>query len=124
MFRIAHMFDFSGSLKNCSADIKNSNSAAEIDQLFSRAIHKTVHGSIMKKKRSLATRKWQTENIARVGYMTRLEQIDFRLLGVTQSLKILTAFDNLLMFPQSARQMKTIKKRRQTTFNVATVRNF
>lgn len=46
--------------------------------------------------------------------MTRLEkieQIDFRLLGVTQSLKILTAFDNLLMFPQSARQMKTIKKK-------------
>lgn len=57
MFRIAHMFDFSGSLKNCSADIKNSNSAAEIDQLFSRAIHKTVHGSIMKKNEV-----WQLKN--------------------------------------------------------------
>lgn len=59
--------------------------------------------------------------------MTRLEkieQIDFRLLGVTQSLKILTAFDNLLMFPQSARQMKTIKKTEAKKFNVATVRNF
>lgn len=56
--------------------------------------------------------------------MTRLEkieQIDFRLLGVTQSLKILTAFDNLLMFPQSARQMKTIKKRRRKN---STLRQF
>lgn len=56
--------------------------------------------------------------------MTRLEkieQIDFRLLGVTESLKILTAFDNLLMFPQSARQMKTIKKRRRKN---STLRQF
>lgn len=67
-------------------------------------------------------------------YMTRAsKQIDFRLLGVTQSLKILTAFDNLLMFPQSARQMTTIKtkmKMKKKTVrikiccNVATVRNF
>lgn len=46
--------------------------------------------------------------------MTRAsKQIDFRLLGVTQSLKILTAFDNLLMFPQSARQMTTIKTKKK-----------
>lgn len=121
MFRIAHMFDFSGSLKNCSADIKNSKSATEIDQLFRRAIHKTVHGSIIKKKNEVGQLENCKLNIAKVGFMTRLEQIDFQLLGVTQSLKILTAFDNLLMFPQSARQMKTIKKRRQTN---STLRQF
>lgn len=50
VYRIAHMFDFSEFLKNCSADTKNSKTATEIDQLFDRVIHKTVHGNIIDKK--------------------------------------------------------------------------
>jgi len=44
-------------------------------------------------KRSLKKLQTQSQSIG------RLEQIDFRLLAVTQSLKILTDFDNLLTLP-------------------------
>lgn len=57
---------------------------------------------------------WRIENCKNPYEMLWLERIDFRLLGVTRSLKILTAFDNLLMLPQSARQITIIEQKKKS----------
>lgn len=55
-------------------------------------------------------KKWNKLNF-KLQSIDRLEQIDFRLLAVTQSLKILTDFDNLLMLHKTRGKTQTIEQK-------------